>query len=347
MSITSTEARITLAREWPHPIAIGDGQVLANKLFVDQEGYWTGDQVTLSCVRGLPFDIAGGGFADCPEGHRFWGGLGVAGPVTAHRSNDGAAFWNASDGAAFWEASATTGLTQQTSAFLRRDDLNRCTFYTTELQALNGGATGLIALVPVAFGNLVIANRSADATYTALLASAAAAVDGLELVGGWQSIDEIDDTKALAVSIAVIAADAEFRGWRVLCGLSEMLFDDDADNLDGTAIGELFGSSVPAVATGQGSFRGDLSNDWATGEDSALMMLRLLRLRQKGAAATMRYQIANSRIVGGSRQEFPIYYQTRILFGKTTVGVSAGKFTTFSGDFVSTGEIKIVTDAAS
>ena len=347
MSITSTEGRITLSREWPHPAAIEDSQLTGLRLFINEQGFWTGDRLTLSAPGGLPFDVLGTGYANCPDGHGFWPGS-TLGPAGLHRVNDAAPFFGASDAAPFFDDASTTGLTTSVDAYVRRDGLDRCTFYDTEIAALNGGATDLLPIKPIEFGVLVVANRYDDMAYRALLLDAATVLRGSELSMGQQSIADLPLAGVQSAAIAEIADSTEIRGWKVQCDLGDVLFDEDSGNLDMSAIGEEFGSSAPGMATGQGSFRGELGNDWDAGEDSAIMMLRLLRLKRKGAAATARIQIANSRVIRNgatvTRQEFPIYYETRILFGKTTVGITAQRNTSFSGDFISTGEIKIVTD---
>jgi hypothetical protein len=382
MAISSTEGRITLSREWPHPVAIDDSQLTGLRVFVNEEEFWTGDYVTLTAPGGLPFDTLATGYANCPDGHGFWPGT-TLGPAGLHRTNDAAAFYNASDSAAFFDSAATTGLTASVDAYIRRDGLDRCTFYTSEIAALNGGATGLLPMKPIEFGVMVLGNRYDNVAYRALLADTATALQGAELTLGQQSIADLPQVRTQAKAIERIADNTEIRGWKIQCDLIDVLFDEDSGNLDMSAIGEEFGSSVSGMATGQGSFRGELANDWDSGELSAVMMLRLLRMKRKGAAATARIQIARSRVIpvgvsagpgdrlttlsgdvlitlggdvlttlgaptsgggGRTRQEFPIYYETKILFGKTTVGITAQQNTSFSGDFVSTGDIKMVTD---
>jgi hypothetical protein len=379
MSISSTEGSITLSREWPHPSAIDDSQITGLRLFVNEQGFWTGDRVTLAAPGGLPFDILATGYANCPDGHGFWPGT-TLGPAGLHRTDDAAAFFAASDAAVFFDDATTTGLTTSIDAYIRRDGLDRCTFYASEVAALNGGPASLLPLKPIEFGVLIAANRYDNAGYRALLMDAATLLRSTEIPMGQQPIDGLPLVKSQAAAIAAIADNTDIRGWKIQCDLTDILFDEDSGNLDMSAIGEEFGSSVAGIANGQGSFRGELGNKWAAGEDSAVMMLRLLRMKRKGAAATARIQIARSRLLpllgeaddlitlsgdvlttlsgdvlttlfgggpggsGSTRQEFPIYYETKILFGKTSVGITAQQLTSFSGDFISTGEIKIVTD---
>lgn len=346
-SISSNEGSITLSREWPHPVAIDDSQLTGARLFVNEQGFWTGDRVTLSAPGGLPFDTLGTGYANCPDGHGFWPGT-TLGPAGEHRVNDAAPFFGPSDAVPFFDTEATTGLTPSVDAYLRRDGLDRCTFYTSEISAVNGGSTNLLPIEPIEFGVLVIANYYNDSTYRALLLHAATDLIGADLALGQQPIDDLPAASDQAAAIALIADNTEIRGWKIQCDLSDVLFDEDSANLDMSAIGEEFGTSTAGMATGQGSFRGQLGNTWNASEDSAVMMLRLLRMKRKGAAATARIQIANSRVVesglSATRQQVPVYYETRILFGKTSVGITASQATTFSGDFIATGDIKIVTD---
>ena len=379
-SISSTEGSITLSREWPHPVAIDDSQLTGLRVFINEQGFWTGDRLTLVAPGGLPFDALGTGYANCPDGHGVWPGS-TLGPAGLHRVNDAAAFFGSSDAASFFDTAATTGLTTSVDAYVRRDGLDRCTFYTSEIASLNGGATGLLPIKPIEFGVMVVSNRYDNAAYRGLLADTATALIGAELQLGQQPISDLPVVSAQAAAIAAIAENTEIRGWKILCDLSDVLFDEDSENMDMSAIGEEFGTSTAGMATGQGSFRGELGNAWDTAEDSAVMMLRLMRMKRKGAAATARIQIARSRIVpvvssaisplttlsgdvlttlsgdallalgssavvtgSSTRQEFPVYYETRILFRKASVGITAQQATSFSGDFISTGDIKIVTD---
>lgn len=113
--------------------------------------------MVLSCTRGLPIDANLNGYADCPDGHRHWGGLGIAGPATAHRTTDAGPYWAASDAAVYWESAAGTGLTQQLACYVGRDTLGRLAFYDSEINGINGGTTGRLPLAGVAFGALVLA----------------------------------------------------------------------------------------------------------------------------------------------------------------------------------------------
>lgn len=159
MALLGFNGSVTLFREWPDPAVLTADDLLQAggvvRLNLEGEEWWSGDRVHLTAPAGLPFDLNGDGYADCPDGHRFYGPEPVAGPATLHRTDDEGPFYRQDD-QPFYDSPATTGLTTELTAYLRRDDLDRATFYRTEVNAVNGDTAGQIPLLPVGFETLTV-----------------------------------------------------------------------------------------------------------------------------------------------------------------------------------------------
>lgn len=125
------------------------------RLSLDDNAWWSGDRVRLTAPAGIPLDLNGDGYADNPTGHRMYGPEPVAGPTTLHREFDMGPMYRGNN-EKFYEDSETTGLTTEAVVYLRRDQLDRATFYSSEFGAINGSTAGLLPLAPVVFGELTV-----------------------------------------------------------------------------------------------------------------------------------------------------------------------------------------------
>jgi hypothetical protein len=67
---------IELSREWPPPLALSNEAYKLNSKLIDigVDAYWTGDKLQFSSANGIPVDLNGDGYADCPEGHGIYRG---------------------------------------------------------------------------------------------------------------------------------------------------------------------------------------------------------------------------------------------------------------------------------
>jgi hypothetical protein len=160
MALVGVDGMVSLLREWPEPEVLPDAAVTqaggVTRIDLEDRGWWSGDRVTLTAPGGLPFDLNGDGYADCPDGHRFYGPNPVAGPATLHRASDTAPFYR-DDADPFYEDAASVGLTTTTTLYVHRDPLDRATFYSDEYSAVSGRGGALQSLIPVGFGEMTMA----------------------------------------------------------------------------------------------------------------------------------------------------------------------------------------------
>lgn len=352
MAIRGNGGYLTFSREWPGPLALDPARLETTggitRISVDELAFWSGEQVTLANPAGLPFDILGTGYANTPDGHAFWGGGGSQGPVTQHRTGDAGVFWNASDAAEFWESPASVGLTTSATFYIHRDQMDRASFYPTEIQAHNGGPDGRIQLLPSLSGALVMAIASSASGYTAALVAAAgmlpAAIPDGEV--------PLSSLVPLAPVIAAAGEDADQRGWLREADLGQWVFETDPRLLDPTAIGEEFGDSTKGLVRGSGSFQAVFSNRYL-GPDVAngAAFLRLVLLTRTGSKSRARFLLASGATAGScegsdiSTIAGDLYYETDMLLGRCTLDNPGDGIVTFSGQFVSVGQIRLVSGA--
>lgn len=349
MAIDGEIGTLTLSRSWPQPVVITDealdapGSVV--RLRVEELGFLSGDHVLLTAPLGLPLDIAGTGYANCPDGHSFWGDAASSGPATLHRVGAPATvpFWGADDAATFWEHPGTVGFTQQANVYIHRDGLDRATFYNLEVSAVNGGELSRIPLRMVGFDRLILAMACSRAGYQeALLALAAATprpADGEEAY--------LEDLAgSLPAVLQEAGEEADERGWKRQADLAGWEIETDARVLDQGAIGEAFGAVVASQLSGAGSFSGELSNTYAPGVSSSSAMLRLQLLTQHGATASLRLLVADGPRGHSNGHEYVIeeclFYELDVVLTNIRLSTQAGDTKKIRGQFASVGGVRFV-----
>lgn len=369
MAVLGQHGIIELSREWAAPTALADERLQRSSnpsLDVTDQAFQSGDEVLLLSLRGVPLGVGTNGAAPCPDGHAFWtGGVNAVGPALAARtSNDG--FWSANASAAFWESSQTVGFRQSVTAFIHRDEIDDVRFYSTELDAINGGSQGLIPLRNVSPGTMLILPAVNDsgtqrlvtlggdsittlsgALIVTLGSRSAYAVQALQLlksIGNAEIVDgeqPAEDLATVPELLTVTAADAEERGWKIQCDLTGWVFEMDATQLDHNAIGQTFGESAKGMLRGAGSFNGEIDHRYISGEQSGLGMLRLMMLTNQGSKARARFQLMDQRNASLPLVPERVFYETDILLGKTSVNTQAGDVILLSAEFVATGKIAL------
>jgi hypothetical protein len=76
MAILGTGGILELSREWPEVMALRLDAInfSTSTVALSNDGYWTGDRMLFTSANGIPFDLNGDGYADCPEGHGIYRG---------------------------------------------------------------------------------------------------------------------------------------------------------------------------------------------------------------------------------------------------------------------------------
>ena len=78
MAILGSGGRLEISREIPEPIALSwqrlnIGSTPYTITFANRS-FWAGDRIILAADEGLPIDLNGDGYADCPDGHGIYRG---------------------------------------------------------------------------------------------------------------------------------------------------------------------------------------------------------------------------------------------------------------------------------
>lgn len=346
MAIDGEIGTLTLSRSWPRPVLLSDEVIDAPgsvvRLRLEEPGFFNGDQVLLTAPLGLPLDVLGTGYANCPDGHSFWGDAASSGPASLHRVGADPGFWTDDDQDTFWEHSGTVGFAQQATVFIHRDQLERATFYSLEVSAVNGGELSRIPLRLVGFDRLILSVASERAGYAAALLQLA-----LGLLRPSEPEVLLEDVAGpLPAVIAEAGADADERGWKRQADLSGWEIETDAKVLDQGAIGEAFGAVVASQLTGAGSFSGELSNTYAPGVSPSSEMLRLQLLTEHGATATIRLLVADGRRGHsnghGFIREECLFYELDVVLTNIRLSTQAGDTKKIRGQFAAVGGVRFV-----
>jgi hypothetical protein len=346
MAIDGEIGTLTLSRSWPPAVVLTDeafdapGEVA--RLRLEEPGFLNGDQVLLTAPLGLPLDVLGTGYANCPDGHTFWGDATYSGPATLHRIGVDAPFWGPDDNVSFWEHAGTVGLAQQATLYIHRDALDRATFYSLEVAAVNGGAGARVPLRLAGFDRLILSVASSRSGYAeALLALAAT----LPRPGEPETL-LADLVPAMPPAIYEAGADADDRGWVRQADLSGWELETDGGMLDHGAIGEAFGSVIASQASGAGSFSGEISNIYSPGVSPSAAMLRLQLLTRHGSTGTIRLLVADGPRghSNGSMfiREECLFYELDIALTKTRLSAQAGETMKIVGQFAAIGDVRFI-----
>ena len=303
MAILGHEGYVTLLRDKPDPLLL-DSDTLENTkngwvLDIGDPSWWSGDKVRLDGPLGLPLQLTPGEVG--PSTNE---GLGMYGPEppslgkwTIQRDGgDTSSFYRDGDDANPFYGGGQTVVTT-TTVYIHRDALDRISFYTDELSAINGGKQDRLRLYPVLFKDVTLS-------------------------GAWTDGD----------------------GWRQQCDLRQWSFETDPTNLDITAIGEDFGSYTRSLIRGAGAFTALMSNKFINPAicTPSSRIAKLALLRSIGASAKARFKLSDGG--GPCSNDPPLWYETSILMGRSSVTVDLDNADTLQAQFVATGEIRLVND---
>jgi hypothetical protein len=341
MAVLGQFGTVELSREWPAPTALADERLQRGatpSLDLSDLAFQSGDEVLLVSLRGVPLGIGVNGAAPCPDGHAFWtGGETAVGPALAARTTSNG-FWSADPSLPFWESAATVGFQQTATAYIHRDEMDDVRFYNSELNAINGGAPGLIPLRNVSPGSLLILPASAVAGYNTAALALLQAIGAADIPGGEQPAANLAAVPQILLNTA---ADAEQRGWLIQCDLTDWLFEMDATQLKEDAIGQAFGEIAKGMLRGAGAFNGEIDHSYVAGEQSGLGMLRLMMLTEQGSKARARFQLLDQRNASAPLVPERLFYETDILLWKTAVNTSAVDVIRINAQFIATGRIRL------
>lgn len=370
MAVLGSGGVLEISREIPNAMALTPARLNVGSISLANQSYWSGDRVILAAEDGVPFDVNGDGYADCPDGHgSYRGSIWAPGIVLAFYTGDltdGSDFYHALINAEFlvtqsgdnivtqqdedtlitneeieeefskYNNENNTGLTKQFDGFINRDLLDRIKFWTTEAAGHSGSGTEK-PLLRVKPGNFIITKYDDDPAYVQAINSAVAAIKPLTLL---DSEVTLKSAISLPAGFDVLCDDAN-RDWKLQCDLEEWILSIDASNLDVTAIGETFGENIKSLVRGAGSLQFLAENKNVSNEEDGLSLLRLVLLTQNQCNTKARFYIYKNRNEQAPRVNGSVYYECEILLTNTRLNTRATELIAGTADFVATSEIKI------
>lgn len=342
MAILGAYGEVSLSREWQQPAVLSGSRLLDGApvaIDLSEPGVWSGDRVAIICERGIPVISNGEQYAQCPDGHSFYGdGTYAVGPAVSARTAGGAMYAGL-DSEPFYE----TGLTQLNVGYFyaNRDELDNITFWQNELDAINGAGGTQFDMSYLDCGNFCILPAPSGSYQLQTVANVAsetanAFVDD-ELPG--DQVFTLDTQAALLEQLNQIGGIES--GWKILSSLTSWVFETNVDMLDLNAIGQEFGEATKGLLRGAGSFEANIDYGGDGVTYSASTLLKLMLLTQTGARAMARFIVAPPERLSCITE--PMCYETPIIFSKTSVNVNTTDVIKMSADFLSTGRIRLIT----
>lgn len=370
MAVLGTGGLLEISREVPNPMALSWQRLNIGStpytITFASPSYWQGDRIILAADGGLPIDLNGDGYADCPDGHGIYrGSIWALGPCKAWYTgpqDNSAPFYDNSvdplttedgdplttedgdqivgytglnDSEDFYNTAATTGLTTQTDAYMSRDLLDRIRLWTTEAAAHSQSGTEK-SLLNVKPKNFAISSYIDSQDYTTAINSAIASIADLTIDGEVR----LSTLIALPSGFDVLCEDAN-REYKLQAYLQRWVLSLDAANLDTTAIGETFGENIKSLVRGAGSIDFMADHRSTANEQDSLALLRLVMLLQNECNTKARFYLYKNRNEADPKIDGSVYYECEIVLTNSNLNTEAGDITTGTADFVATSEIAL------
>lgn len=374
MAVLGLGGVLDISREIPEALALSPARLnvggAVTTISLTNRGYWSGDRVIIASSLGVPFDLNGDGYAECPDGHAIYRGsiwdTGISRSFYTGNLTDGSPFYKESVGsftigtqsgddivtqagdpivgntaaqgdADFWYNNTTnTGLTPQANAYISRDELDRIRFWATEAGAYALKGTEKV-ISKVKCGNFVIAYYDNTAQYTSAINTSATALNNIKLK---QSEEILDKVVAVPSGFYAICDEAN-RDWEFQCDLQQWALNVDAQSLDITSIGETFGEQIKSLVRGAGRLEFQADNRVTVNEQDSLALLRLVLMTQNQCNTKAKFYLYKGRQESGSQVDGSVYYECDILLTNTSINTRFDEVIAGTADFVATSEIKI------
>lgn len=364
MPVLGSRGKLWLRREAPDIVVLSTGAVHYgnNSVYINNQGYWSGDEVSLTCALGLPINFGDG--VSCPDGHAFYAGSDwLIGSNRSHVLSDEDAFY-ADESDFIYLREDDVGLNDIASFFIYRDQLDRISFYLTQEAALRGSRADRVPLEKVDFGSLLVSPWG-TADYQNALLLCAQELDG----GDYQNSDIQDEVTLQSICDtaptyqSIEAGNDEYDNadvsprsninrtpdrniWTVQGDLREWSLNLTSQEVDTTALGERYGESIKALVTGGGTFdflvsrRVAKDHDGFTMNDSSLL-LRLLMMTEKGCSADAQFWMVDNQEELGRLLPGDLFYETRMMITSVAINTRAGDLIAGSANFVTIGQIDL------
>lgn len=360
MAVLGVGGRLRLKREAPEPTVLrpGNVHVASRSIYMRNPAFWSGDQVTLSCANGLPFDTGANG-PDCPDGYSmYFGGEWTLGSNRSHVTDNTSNFYNATNTVQFYMRSNECGLTQTATYYIYRDQLDRISFYTTRSAALNGQVINRAEVFRVDF-NALIVSATGTAEYESAIATCATDI------GDYYFSDTQDEVSLASICDFApdyvnppawiteydnadltpryyINAGASGALWVVQADLQGWSLNLNAPEVDTTSVGDKFGDAVKSIVNGGGSFDFLVDRKEFADKNDSTGLMQLLLLTEKGCKAEAEFwMLVNRQENQGNLLPGDLYYTAEILVTSSAINVRPDEVIAGSANFVTVGEIAL------
>lgn len=373
MAVLGVGGVLDISRAIPEPVALSSARIntggATTTISLTNPGYWAGDRIIIASSLGVPFDVNGDGYADCPDGHGIYRGgtwdTGVSRAFYVGGNTDSSPFYRqytatlnlvtqagnqlvtqsgdaliglsgGEDNEDFYNNTANTGLATQADGYMSRDELDRIRLWTTEAAAHAASGTEK-TISKVKCGNFIVNYYDDDSEYIAAINIAAASLNALSLLKSEQLLASVI---TLPAGFSTLGNEAN-RNWKMQCDLEEWVLTIDAANLDTTAIGETFGENVKSLVRGAGSLQFHADHRTIADKEDSLAVLRLVLLIQGRSNTRARFYLYKNRDERGNQIGGSVYYECDILLTNSRLSTRAADVTVGTADFVATSEIRI------
>ena len=333
MAVLGSGGILEISREIPNAMALSAARLNGTTISLASQSDWTGDHVIIASADGVPIDVNGDGYADCPDGHgMYYGSAWTLGP--SRNSLTTRFYTSGGDSGDFYNNASSTGLTTQIDGYMSRDVLDRIRLWATEgaAHAESGTEKAIVAVKP---HNFIIAHYDNDASYISAIDTAANSIQPLTLPDSEQRLSSVI---TLPTGFNVVC---ENRDWKLQCDLEEWVMSIDASNLDITAIGDTFGEHIKSLVRGAGSLQFLAEHSYVDTEQDGLALLRLVLLTQNQCNTKARFYLYKDRTAPSPRIDGSVYYECDILLTNTRLNTRATEAIAGTADFVATSEIKL------
>ena len=375
MAVLGIGGRLYLKREAPDPCLVSSTAIdgFNNALATICPGYWSGDQVVVSC---LP--VGTGNFPPNPEGYgTYYGSQYFLGPnrsqITNYYDNfykDGTEEYpdgEFGDDSQFYSRVGDVSGGEEIQPctdqdyWIHIDQLGYVSFYNSRCEALTGDKANRVPLNSNVAGTIGIAPYGSTdynnaiwqcfASFGVYQFSDVQDAITLESICDFaptyqQPVPGTSDYDNANVLPRQLGGGDAAPYWQIICDLREWTLELSAPSVDTTAISEKFGEAVKSLVTGGGSTEFLIDRKcYENTEDNGLVLMKLLLMTEKGCQASGKFYLIDREVSGrgGCGQiSGDLYYSADLLVTASAVNVRPTEILAGTANFVTTGEIKLL-----